>query len=196
MRRIVLLGILFVVACTGVTAPRLTRGINITNTAPANGVFPGDTFHIVATPLDAAGDPVPIDTVAYSSSNTSVATVTSTGLVTAIAAGSANIVAATDGQNAHVPLKVDGNVTGTILVTPPASTMNMSTQQQLTANVFTTLVNPARNKTVTWSTSDAGKATVDGSGNVSAIAATASVSICATATDAPSVKGCATVKIQ
>jgi len=105
-------------------------------------------------------------------------------------------VAAADGHSGRFPLTVDGNVTGSILVTPPTPTMNAGTQQLLTANVFTTLNDAARNKTVTWSTSDASKATVDATGNVSAVAATApTVSICATASDAPAIKGCATVTV-
>jgi uncharacterized protein YjdB len=196
MRRIVLLGLLFGVACVGATAPHITQSMNVVSTASVTGVFPGDTFHIVATPLDGNGGIVFFDTVVYSSSNTSVATVTSGGLVTALTPGSVNIFAATDGQTAHLPVTVDGNVTGKILVTPPIPTMSTGTQLQLTANVYTTLNDSARNKTVTWSSSDATKATVDAAGNVSALAVTASVSICATANDAPAVKGCATVKVQ
>jgi uncharacterized protein YjdB len=87
-------------------------------------------------------------------------------------------------------------VTSRIIVTPNTPLVSAGNQVQLTATVYTTVNNPARGKSVTWSTSDATKATVDASGNVSAIAATAAVSICATSVDTPSIKGCATVTVQ
>jgi uncharacterized protein YjdB len=196
MRRIVLLGFVLVTGCLSTPTPHLTNSINLTVTAQASGVFPGDTFTVIGTPLDGAGNIVPIDTVIYSSSNTSVATVTSAGLVVALAPGSTNIVATADGHFSRFPLNVDGNVTASVFVTPPTPTISVGAQAQLTVTIFTTLNNAARNKTVTWSTSDATKATVNATGNVSAVAATAAVSICATANDAPTIKGCATVKVQ
>lgn len=195
MRRLLLLGLVFAAACLSTASPHITNNITISTTALNTGVFVGDTFRVIATPYDVNGDVVPFDTIVYSSTNPSVASVTSAGLVTALTAGSTTIFGSADGHSAQQPITVDGNVTGSILVTPPNPNLAVGTQQQLTANVVTTQNNPARNKTVTWSTTDATKATVSASGNVSAVAVTASVSICATANDAPAVKGCTTVTV-
>ncbi|MFI5230913.1 MAG: Ig-like domain-containing protein [Gemmatimonadales bacterium] len=198
MRRIALLGLVIMVGCTPASAPKLVSGVVLTNSASAAGLFPGDTFHVTATPYDATGTPIPITTFppTYSSSNTSVATVSSGGLVTAVAPGTTKLQAQADGifSGAYL-ITVDGNVTSRIVVTPNAPLVTAGNQIQLTAVVYTTVGNPARGKSVTWSTSDATKATVDGSGNVSGVAATTGVSICATSVDAPSVQGCATVTV-
>jgi len=54
----------------------------------------GDTLQLQATAKDASGAVVPNATITWSSSNPSVATVSSTGLVTAVAAGTVSITAA------------------------------------------------------------------------------------------------------
>lgn len=196
MRRLVLFGLLISVGCTPATRPSLIAGVTLTNDASSAGFFPGDTFHVFGTAYDASGVPTTLFPVTYSSSNTSTATVGSDGLVTAVAAGTTQLKASADGVSSGAyQITVDGNVTGHVVVTPAAPTVKAGSQVQLTASVVTTVGNPARGKSVTWSTSDATKATVDSNGNVSAIAVTSGVSICATANDAPTVKGCATVTV-
>lgn len=196
MRRLVLFGLLIAVGCTPATTPSLISGVALTNNASASGFFPGDTFHVIGTAYDNTGIPTTLYPVTYSSSNSGVATVGTDGLVTAVAAGTTQLKATADGiSSGAYQITVDGNVTGHVVVTPATPTVKAGSQVQLTASVVTTVGNPARGKTVTWSTSDATKATVDSTGNVSAIAVTSGVSICATASDAPSVKGCATVTV-
>jgi hypothetical protein len=198
MRRVVLFGLLVMAGCNSPSAPSLVAAVVLSNNASANGLFVGDQFQLSATPYDANGTPIAISLfpITYSSSNTSVATISSTGLVTAVTPGTTKLAAQADGTSSGAYLvTVDGNVTSRIIVTPNTPLVAAGSQVQLTATVYTTVGNPARGKSVTWSTSDATKATVDGSGNVSAIAATAAVSICATSVDTPSVKGCATVTV-
>lgn len=196
MRRLVLFGLLVSVSCTPATRPSVIAGVSLTNNASGAGVFPSDTFRVFGTAYDANGDATTLFPVLYTSTNTSVATVGSDGLVTALTAGTTQIKASADGVSSGAyQITVDGNVTGRVVVTPNTPTVKAGSQVQLTASVVTTVGNPARGKSVTWSTSDATKATVDSNGNVSAIAVTSGVSICATANDAPSIKGCATVTV-
>jgi uncharacterized protein YjdB len=196
MRRIVLFGLLMTVGCTPASSPNLVTLITLTNSASADGVFVGDQFRVTATPLDANGDPVTFVPVTFTSSNPTVATISSTGVVNALAAGTTKLQAQAGGTNSgQYLITVDGNVTGRIVVTPNTPGVAAGSQVQLTATVYTTDNDPARGKSVTWSTSDATKATVDSTGNVSAIAATSAVSICATSVDTPSIKGCATVTV-
>ncbi len=124
------------------------------------------------------------------------ATINSSGVVNALAAGSTSLRGSAGGSAATFTLTVDGNTSGTLVVTPAAPTVSVASQVQLTASVLTTLGNPARNKTFLWSTSDATKATVDANGNVTGVATTNTVAICATVNDGSSVKGCAAVKVQ
>src|SRR5207247_2865652 len=68
--------------------------------SPASAALPvGQTVQLTATPQDANGNPLSGRTVSWASSNTSVATVSSSGLVTGEAAGSATITATSEGQS-------------------------------------------------------------------------------------------------
>jgi uncharacterized protein YjdB len=198
MRRIAWLGLLLSIGCTSAEAPSIVASLTVNTNAPQSGVFPGDQFQLSITPLDANGDPVPtsLAPVTYTSSNTAIATINSSGVVNALAAGSTTLKGSAGGSAASFTLTVDGNISGSVAVTPTAPTVSVASQVQLTASVLTTLGNPARNKTFLWSTADATKATVDANGNVTGVAATNTVSICATVNDGSSVKGCAAVKVQ
>ena len=60
----------------------------------------GQSTTLTATPKDAAGNPLLGRTITWASSQPAVATVSATGVVTAVAAGSANITAASEGKSA------------------------------------------------------------------------------------------------
>ena len=106
-------------------------------------------------------------TVSWSSSNPSVATV-SGGKVTAVATGSATITATAGGKSATCPVTVKSkvvNVTG-VTLSQSSATLEIGETVTLTATVAPS---DATDKTVTWSTSDAKVATVEG-GKVTAVA--------------------------
>ncbi|HYW09622.1 MAG TPA: Ig-like domain-containing protein [Longimicrobium sp.] len=66
----------------------------VTVDPPAASVAAGGTIQLTATPMDAAGAPVPgTEAATWSSSAPGVARVSATGLVTAVAAGSASVTA-------------------------------------------------------------------------------------------------------
>jgi uncharacterized protein YjdB len=195
MKRLTFVGVLLACGCfSGATELSAVNSISITSNVPSTGVFVGDQIQLNADALDINGNPVPV-AVTYTSSNTTVATVSTTGLITALAAGSSTISVSAGGQTDHLTLQVDGNVSSSVQVMPPTATMTAGSQMTFTYVVLTALDDPGRNKSAVWSTSDATKATVDQTGLVTAVAATTGISICATATDAPSVVGCATVTI-
>lgn len=106
-------------------------------------------------------------TLTWSSSNTSIATVSSSGLVTAVAAGTANVWArSTDGTNRT------GTCTITVAVPATSISLNQTTATMHPGNtltlVATVLPSNATNKTVTWS-SNSSNATVNGSGTITAV---------------------------
>lgn len=131
-------------------------------------IYVGDSSPLsaVVTPDNAADK-----NVKWSSSMTSVATVSSSGVVTGVAEGTAVISAMADG------------ITGTCTVTvstkfiPVTSvTLDKESPFQIVkgeTEKITATVGPddASDKTVTWTSSDNAVATVDNSGNVSALAA-------------------------
>lgn len=147
-----------VVDVTGVTLDQTTLGLQVGGTAQlAATVMPAD-----ATTKD----------VIWSSSNESIATVTPTGLVNAIANGTANITVTTvDGGFSAVCAVSVGSaiipVTGVTLDTDTV-TLSVGADQTLLATIAPT---DASNKSVTWASDDDLVATVNSQGTVTAVAA-------------------------
>lgn len=82
-------------AAVTVLAP--TTVASVTVTPASNALIVGATVQLTATPKDSVGNVITGRSVAWSSSNASVATVSATGLVSAIAAGSTSITATIGG---------------------------------------------------------------------------------------------------
>ncbi len=106
--------------------------------------------------------------VIWNSSNTSVATVSSDGLVTAIKKGSANITASVDGCTAVCAVNVLASVTG-ISLNKASATINRGESLQLSYSVLP--AGATLQGQVSWASSNPSVATVDTQGNVQAIGA-------------------------
>ncbi|MCR5206299.1 MAG: Ig-like domain-containing protein [Lachnospiraceae bacterium] len=162
-----------------VTAP--TVAVTGVSVAPTSlGLVVGASSKLTATvsPSDATNK-----AVNYSSNNTSVATVTSDGTVTAVAAGSAVITVTTEdgAKTATCNVTVNTpavNVTG-IAVTPKTLTLTVGGTGSVTASVSP---ENASNKAVTFESNREDIATVDEEGNVTAYAV-GSATITATSVD-------------
>jgi len=72
----------------------------------SNTLNPGQTTQATATTRDANGNVLSGRAIAWSTNNSSVATVSSAGVVTAVAGGSALIVATSEGKSGNAPLTV------------------------------------------------------------------------------------------
>jgi len=112
-----------------------------------------------------------IQNVSWSSSNTSIATVNSSGLITGVASGSATITVTTEdgGFTDECSITV---TTSTILVTgvtvaPTSASIAVGGTQQLTASL---IPSNATNQNVSWSSSNTSVATVNSSGLVTGVA--------------------------
>ena len=123
-------------------------------------VYKGNTYQLVAeiTPVNASNKKV-----IWKSSNTSVATVSSSGKVTAKKNGTANIIATTDDGKLAVSckIKVKTKVTGVSL--PSTAKAYIGKTTKLTATVKPS---SASNKDVTWTSSNKSIATVSSKGVV------------------------------
>lgn len=127
----------------------------------------GDTQTLTETVIpDNATD----KSVVWSSNNTSVAVVSSSGVVTANAPGNATITVTTnDGaKKATCSVKVNAATVAVAGVSLNKTSMSLTIggTEKLTATVTPS---NATNKNVTWSSSNTSVATVDSNGNVSAI---------------------------
>ncbi|HEX7980255.1 MAG TPA: ricin-type beta-trefoil lectin domain protein [Gemmatimonadaceae bacterium] len=90
-----------------VQATAATVSVSLSSTLPVK-----QTAQATATVRDASGNVLSGQTIAWSSSNSAVASVSASGLVTAVAAGSATIVATSGGKTGSAALTVTAAVTG------------------------------------------------------------------------------------
>ncbi len=121
-----------------------------------------------------------VKTVTWSSSNTAVATVNQSGLVTALSLGVATITATTtDGTNLSATCQVTVTGATDIVLNKENTVIYLGENETLTATVLPV---EALVKAVVWSTSDPEVATVDNTGTVTATGR-GTATITATTTD-------------
>ncbi|HEX2780581.1 MAG TPA: Ig-like domain-containing protein, partial [Gemmatimonadaceae bacterium] len=97
--------ILALAACKGEATLR-DQVASVSVTAASTVATVGQAVQFSAEPRTAAGAPLPDRPVSWSSSAASVASVSPTGLVTAVAPGGAMISASSEGQSGSVPFTV------------------------------------------------------------------------------------------
>src|SRR5439155_703313 len=91
---------------------------------PASGsLYVGQTVQLTATPKDSAGNPLTGRVVTWSSDNTTIATVSTSGLVTGKGAGSATITAATGGKSGTSAMTVANATIASVNASPAAATL-------------------------------------------------------------------------
>jgi Bacterial Ig-like domain (group 2)/Right handed beta helix region len=141
-----------VVATDTATGKADTASITVTSVVASISVSPsssslttGQTKQLTAAVLDAAGAALSGQPIAWSSGNTATATVSSSGVVTAVAAGIVQITASTGGRNGQATITVaepppppptpsppPSSVAGCENLPSPVRNVSVSTQGQLT----------------------------------------------------------------
>jgi len=144
---------------------------SVTVTPPSATVQAGQTVQLTATLKDANGNLLSGRSVTWSSSNTAVATVNNSGLVSGAAAGSATITATSEGQSGTAAITVTPAPppapVASVTVTPASASVPTGLTFQLTATLKDANGNTLTGRTVTWASSNTAVATVSGSGLVS-----------------------------
>jgi uncharacterized protein YjdB len=149
------------------------------NPTPVNGVrltpasrdlLVGQTLQLVAEPIDAQGAVLPGRPVTFTTSNATVATVSTTGVVTALAPGGTIITAASEGKTSVATITVSSVPIASVVVTPSANPLVVGQTTQLKAEPRDGSGQPITGRPVVWSTSSANVATVSSTGLVTAIA--------------------------
>jgi len=148
----------------------------VTVSPPSASIGVSGTTTLQATVKDQNGNVMTGQTVSWSTDNSAVATVTSAGVVTGVAAGSATITATSSGQSGTSAITVTAApppppVVTTVTVAPPSASIAVGANTTLTATVKDQNGNVMTGQTVTWSTNNAAAATVSSGGVVSGVAA-------------------------
>ena len=159
-----------------VTVKRLVSSIRLNKTSIS--IYNGKTETLTATVIPSEASNT---AVTWASSNTSVATVSSSGVVTGKSRGTATITVTADdgsGVQATCEVEVKQYVTN---ITLDKTFLSLAIDEEATLSV-TVLPDNANNRSVTWSSSNNSIASVDNSGKVTA-KATGKVKINVTAND-------------
>lgn len=141
----------------------------ITVSGPSSSLAVGATLQLTAKLVDASGNVLAGRTVTWSSTNTAVATVSDSGLVTGVSGGTATIAAASEGKTGFVGLAVIPSGAASVVVSPSSQTLTPGDTVRLSAAVKDFYGNVLGGDTVVWSSSDTTKATVSNSGLVTAV---------------------------
>jgi uncharacterized protein YjdB len=108
----------------------------------------------------------------WSSSNTGVATVSTSGLVTAVSAGSASITASNGGKSGSASIEVTAATLNSIAVIPASPSIVVGATQQFTATgTYSDSSTHDITAQVTWSSSSTATATIVSSGLATGVAA-------------------------
>ncbi|MEO7966505.1 MAG: Ig-like domain-containing protein, partial [Gemmatimonadaceae bacterium] len=139
------------------------------------------TLQMSAAPLDNNNQVIPGKVVNWFSSNTSAATISASGLITAVSPGSTTITAEADNKTTSLSVSVTLVPVGSIVLTPSRDTLVIGDSHQYIPVVRDTanrVINNLAGRNVSWNSSNVLTATVSGQGVVTAQApGTATISV-------------------
>jgi uncharacterized protein YjdB len=151
----------------GPTTPGAVATVTIT---PASAsLLVGQTTTLVATPKDAAGVALTGRTVTWASADSTRATVSTAGVVTARDTGVARIRASVEGKQDSATITVHIVPVAGVAIAPRDVTLHVGDTLRLTATSLDSAGHPLTGRSVLWSSSAPAKASVSAAGLVSAL---------------------------
>jgi uncharacterized protein YjdB len=151
-----------------VTVTQVPVGAVTVSPAPLS-IPVGQTGQLTATTLDALGNVLTGRLVTWTSSNNSVASVSSGGLVTGVALGSATVTATSEGISAPVSVTVIPVPVATVTVAPSPVLLTPTQKITFVATTKDAVGNVLVGRVVTWSSSNPAVSGVSSGGVDSAV---------------------------
>ncbi len=145
-------------ACSVTIAPS-------TISVPVNG-----SVQVSGTAFDCDGNSIANKTINFTSANTSVATVTTAGQVIGVSVGTTTVSAVANGKQGVAQVTVTPEVPALVTISPATFTLRQTNVKQFTATARNSAGNIITGRTYQWASSNSSIASVDNSGNVTAIA--------------------------
>ncbi len=139
----------------------------------------GQTVQLTATPKDSAGGTLVGRTVTWASGDTTVARVSPGGLVTGVASGSAPITAMSEGKSSTAAITMTTVPVASVAISPATGSLRVGQTLQFAATPKDSAGGALTGRSVTWTSSNPGVATVSASGLVTS-GAVGTVTITAT----------------
>jgi uncharacterized protein YjdB len=169
LKRVVAVSALMVLACAEpIVSDPTVEEVDLTPAAPT--LRAGATVVLTARARDANGNTVPVAPLTWSSSNTSVATVSTTGVVSATAPGTARIAASARGVSATATVTVTERPVASLAMTPAIAAVRVGGTVLIRAQPFDAENVALVGRRVTWTSSDPTVARVDNLGTVTGVA--------------------------
>jgi uncharacterized protein YjdB len=147
-----------------------TSVASVVVTPPHVDAAPGVQVRLSATAYDSAQNPLSGRAILWSTSNAAVANVDMNGMMTAAGTGSATVTATSEGKIGTATITVTQAAVATVTVTPSPLTISVGQQTQLAATLKDAAGNVLSGRTVSWSSSNTGVATVSAQGVLTAVA--------------------------
>jgi trimeric autotransporter adhesin len=134
-------------------------------------VVVGARPQLTGTAYDAANVPLPDRPIFWSSSDITIATVDTTGIVAALAPGTATITATAEGKSAAATVTVAQVPVASLAITPNSLSMSVGQSTQLADTARDASGNVLAGRTVSWASSNPAAASVSATGSLTALAA-------------------------
>ena len=150
---------------------------SVTASPAQASVDTGKTVQLTATPRDANGNALTGRVITWASGNAGAATVSGSGLVRGVTAGSATITATSEGQSGTSAITVVAPPppppvpVASVTVSPVSASVDTGKTVQLTATPRDANGNALTGRVITWASGNPAAATVSGSGLVRGVTA-------------------------
>ena len=147
------------------------RPVTLVRVSPGSATIPvTGSLALSAEALDATGSPIPDLTVAWTSSDETIAIVSANGVVAGIAVGSVTITATVEGRSGTAAITVALQPVASVVVSPAADTVLLGERATFRATAFDAQGLPLANRIVLWSSNNPAIATVSSDGEVIGLA--------------------------
>jgi uncharacterized protein YjdB len=156
-------------ACSGSTQPDATPQVaDIVVNPSAVTLTLNAQQPLQALVRNAAGELVPDASVTWTAENADIASVSTTGVVTGLALGTTQVAASARGKSGIATVTVQRTPVASVVVVPNTVNAGIGGTTQLIAKAYDAGQNELSGRTMVWTTSNAGVATVDANGLVTA----------------------------
>jgi len=151
----------------GSTAPDVTPQVAAIVVSPASSTLaPDDQLPLEALVQDESGAIVPGAGVMWTVENPKVVSISSAGVVTALAVGTSQVAASALGKSGLATITVTPGAVATVMVTAPSNKVKAGSTIQLAASALDNKGNPVPSQSFTWTSSNTNTATVSSTGVV------------------------------
>lgn len=141
----------------------------VTVSAAQTSLNVGGAMQVSATLRDSRGNTLTDRVISWSTSNNAIATVSSSGIVNAVAVGVVNIIATSEGKADSLQVTVLAPIAASVTISPPGVTLAQGQFATLTATVRDAAQNVLTDQPIAWSSSNTAVVTVLQTGRVTAV---------------------------